>query len=242
MDGPKSEILKLEPVDVRDLVDGQVFADKTELLEMLRNAIASGALGLGTQIPNERELANATGLSRSSVRAALDKLVHEGRLIRHVGRGTFVIDTGTDTPTWVDPAAISPAEILAARTLFEPTLPALIVMHASDTELSTLEKFALEGRLVAGWRDAEFFDSRFHFLLHEATGNAVIKDVGRFLSRARKGSAWKRIKEQRFNPVAWGSFQKEHENIATALVTRDAELASKLLSEHLCTVRMGMQT
>ena len=43
-----------------------------------------------TQLPSERELCDLFGISRITVRLALDQLVAEGRLVRSHGRGTYV--------------------------------------------------------------------------------------------------------------------------------------------------------
>jgi GntR family transcriptional regulator len=47
-------------------------------------------LGVGNAIPSERQLSADLGVSRLTVRAALDELVREGRLVRKRGAGTFV--------------------------------------------------------------------------------------------------------------------------------------------------------
>jgi uncharacterized membrane protein/biotin operon repressor len=47
-------------------------------------------LGVGEAIPSERQLSTDLGVSRLTVRAALDDLVREGYLIRRRGSGTFV--------------------------------------------------------------------------------------------------------------------------------------------------------
>src|SRR5438309_8377477 len=47
-------------------------------------------LGVGESIPSERQLSADLGVSRLTVRAALDDLVREGYLIRRRGSGTFV--------------------------------------------------------------------------------------------------------------------------------------------------------
>jgi GntR family transcriptional regulator len=49
------------------------------------------ALGVGRAIPSERRLSQDLGVSRLTVRAALDELVREGLLERRQGSGTFVI-------------------------------------------------------------------------------------------------------------------------------------------------------
>jgi GntR family transcriptional regulator len=47
-------------------------------------------LGIGEAIPSERQLVSELGVSRLTVRAALDDLVREGYLQRRHGAGTFV--------------------------------------------------------------------------------------------------------------------------------------------------------
>src|SRR3990170_7740280 len=46
--------------------------------------------GVGDAIPSERQLSSDLGVSRLTVRAALDELVREGYLVRKRGSGTFV--------------------------------------------------------------------------------------------------------------------------------------------------------
>jgi len=52
--------------------------------------IATNNLGGGDKLPSTTELAKLTGVSLISVRHALDKLEHSGRIHRHQGIGTFV--------------------------------------------------------------------------------------------------------------------------------------------------------
>jgi GntR family transcriptional regulator len=47
-------------------------------------------LGVGEAIPSERRLSTDLGVSRLTLRAALDELVREGYLVRRHGSGTFV--------------------------------------------------------------------------------------------------------------------------------------------------------
>jgi GntR family transcriptional regulator len=47
-------------------------------------------LGVGEAIPSERQLSADLGVSRLTVRAALDELAREGYLVRRRGSGTFV--------------------------------------------------------------------------------------------------------------------------------------------------------
>ena len=56
----------------------------------LAERIESGGLQAGERLPPERELARSLGVSRMTVRQALDTLARRGLVDRGVGRGTFV--------------------------------------------------------------------------------------------------------------------------------------------------------
>jgi GntR family transcriptional regulator len=49
-----------------------------------------GRLGVGSAIPSERQLSSDLGVSRLTVRAALDDLAREGYVVRRRGSGTYV--------------------------------------------------------------------------------------------------------------------------------------------------------
>ncbi len=61
-----------------------------QLREILLEEIEEEELGPGAPIPSERELGRRHGLSRMTVRQAIERLVSEGRLSRVPGKGTFV--------------------------------------------------------------------------------------------------------------------------------------------------------
>jgi GntR family transcriptional regulator len=57
---------------------------KQQVLELIER------LGVGTALPSERQLSADLGVSRLTVRAALDDLAREGYLVRRRGSGTYV--------------------------------------------------------------------------------------------------------------------------------------------------------
>ncbi len=61
-----------------------------QLKEILEKRIQSGEFQTGDQFPTDESLCEEYGLSRGTVRRAIDMLVEEGRLRREQGRGTFV--------------------------------------------------------------------------------------------------------------------------------------------------------
>lgn len=69
-----------------------------QLAEFLRRTIRAGNLKPGDQVPTEEKLCARHGVSRGTVRQALDTLAQEGLLSREPGRGTFVRSDGAQFP------------------------------------------------------------------------------------------------------------------------------------------------
>jgi GntR family transcriptional regulator len=68
-----------------------IESSKTHRLYLLlKERIVTGALAAGDRLPGEPSLANSHGLSRVTVRRALDGLARDGLIRRRPGAGTFV--------------------------------------------------------------------------------------------------------------------------------------------------------
>jgi len=63
-----------------------------QLADQLRKQIQGNQLLPDTQLPSERELCEQHGISRITVRKAMDELLHEGAVYTCVGKGTYVAE------------------------------------------------------------------------------------------------------------------------------------------------------
>lgn len=68
-----------------------------------RCAIESGELAVGSKLPTTTELCDRYGVSRITVKRAMDELTHAGLIMRRRGAGTFV----SDTPATPETAGVS---------------------------------------------------------------------------------------------------------------------------------------
>ena len=64
-----------------------------QVYNLLRDRINTGEYSVGDRLPSEPELAEAFGVSRITLRTAVDKLTEDGLLLLHRGKGTFVAET-----------------------------------------------------------------------------------------------------------------------------------------------------
>ncbi|SHM00014.1 MocR-like pyridoxine biosynthesis transcription factor PdxR [Actinacidiphila paucisporea] len=75
-----------------DLPPGTSQGRRAALERALRDAVRHGRLAPGSRLPSSRRLAEQTGLSRGTVKAAYDQLTAEGYLTARQGSGTVVAD------------------------------------------------------------------------------------------------------------------------------------------------------
>ena len=143
--------------------------------------VDEGRFPPGSKLPNENELSETLGVSRTTLREAISFLVAQGVLEIHRGKGTFVAE---DLPAGaVDLGALSSLrsrvrarDLFEMRLIFEPATVALACQRASDEELRQIrqraerkEKLALEGG------DWPLADQEFHFAIIKASHNEYMR-------------------------------------------------------------------
>ena len=96
----------------------------------------------GEKLPNENDLSEQLGISRTTLREAIRILTSEGLLVVRRGKGTFVSD---QINQYADPellglgvltdTKITLRDLYEARMIFEPEAAALACRRASDEEI-----------------------------------------------------------------------------------------------------------
>ena len=74
-----------------------------DIYRQLKAEIGCGAYALGARLPSESALCREHGVQRDTVRHALELLVHEGLIVKHPGRGSFVCSENDRINFAVDP-------------------------------------------------------------------------------------------------------------------------------------------
>jgi GntR family transcriptional regulator len=152
-------------------------------------------LEVGDAIPSERHLAGDLGVSRLTVRAALDDLVREGYLMRRRGAGTFVAEPkvakGMTISSFSDdmrqrglaPGSrtlelqVVPAGARLGRILHvSPAEPVIVAkrLRLADGEPMAIELLHTRSSLVPGLTGADLEQNSFYDLLSDRYGISIV--------------------------------------------------------------------
>ncbi|MBN1103448.1 MAG: FadR family transcriptional regulator [Deltaproteobacteria bacterium] len=208
----------------------------------LRSYLVNGGFSPQSRLPAERILANQLGLSRSALRKALGALEAEGRIWRHVGRGTFVgprpepRQEGLSAVTSVT----NPAEIMEARLVLEPRLAGMAAVRATMSELSEMEILVNRSREEIDTAAFEHWDELVHQAIAKATDNSLLLSIFMVIRNVRQSDIWGSLKKASLSKERREIYLEEHHRIVKALCDRDALKAEKLMREHLETVRQHL--
>jgi len=192
-----------------------------ELTERLRDMIIEGQLLPGTRI-NEGPLGKALGVSRTPMREAIKFIASEGLIDLVPGRGA-VIKTLTQRDVREMLEVLCGLETLAARIGCRVATPGQIAaiealhrqMMVCYDRRDRLEYYKLNQAIHTGI--VQLADNKFLATSHAAI-QARLKRI-RFLGNAA--------------PEKWDGAVAEHQVMIAALLARDADRLSAVLTEHL---------
>ena len=205
--------------------------------ELVERQIAERSLGPGARLPTERELAHMAGVGRAAVRRTLGCLEAEGRVVRHVGRGTFVAPAASALIDSDGPMEGSPFDIMTVRALLEPGIMRLVVMSATSADFAEMERCLRGGDQAADYLEWEAWDTALHRSLVAATHNNFLAQIGEMISAARTHPAWGSLKQRSSTEERREQYRADHKEIYRALRERDAGQAEAAMRRHLSRVR-----
>jgi DNA-binding GntR family transcriptional regulator len=174
---------------------------------------------------NEVELAEQIGVSRTPIREAILRLVGEGIVDRLPNRGAFV-------------AAIGDAEVgalLDASALVERWAAPLAMKRSSTGDL--LREIVDRQRAAAEPPAFLDLDADFHRAIVAAAGNPIVAGFSGSLSERYRRLANDAV---RASPDFVGTVLGEHERIALAFTSGDAERVLAAISGHVEGCRHAM--
>lgn len=212
----------------------------------LRSLVLEGDLNPGDKLPNEADLSELFGVSRSTVREALRVLSSQNliRTQRGVTGGSFVAHPDPDDVSdfleasfglLTGTSAVSVADLLEARRLLECPVAALAATRHTEQQAAAMSASVQSERAAltdgSGERDPHDFEGHraFHTGLLDAGGNQLVE----ILTRPIFATLRTRFLRDRAAKEFWQQVSDDHEEILQRVLARDAEGASQAMSDHL---------
>lgn len=214
----------------------------------LEKRILEGSLKPGDRLPAERELAVEMGVSRPSLREAIQKLVSKELLVTRHGGGTMVTDR-LEAP-FVDPwqqmlqgHPMLQSDLIEFRHMLEGEAARLAAERSTDADLERIDAAytALdEAYLHKDIAHCIDCDVTFHQAIAEASHNALIGHLTSSLLRVIHGHVSNNLTYLQARATQWDQLKGQHRAIWQAIRERNGDAALRAAREHIEFVRQSM--
>lgn len=214
-------------------------SDREDAIARVRALIAAGDYAPGDRLPPERELIDHIGMSRTTLRRALEALEREGAIWRHVGKGTFVADhggTGATGSIAELSRQLTPVRTMRARLCVEPAIAREAAMNASGEAIIRMKLARDRAEVAPNWADYETHDDLFHRSVAEASDNILLLALFDQLNQVRRAVAWGSVVRMSERPPQGHTSFVEHDRIAAAIEARDPAAAHEAMRQHIRSV------
>ena len=211
-------------------------------LGRLRALLEEGSIEPGTRLPPERALAAQIGISRQTLRRALEVLEAEGRIWRHQGKGTFLGPRPVHPQMGLEELAsrTNPLEVMNVRLEIEPILARLAALYSSNGDVERLFHLVQKTASSSDADAYELWDSALHRAIAEAAGNSLLLAIFDLVDRIRQDMNWQALRERARSKDKLSVQVEQHRQIVTAIAQREAHAAEQAMREHLELVRDGL--
>ncbi len=207
---------------------------KNQVYETCRTMIVSGSWKPGTKIPSENQLCEELGVSRVSVRAALQSLAAQGFIMIKRGEGSYVKKFSISESLDILQPIIAldrkdVMEVLEFRLMTEPYIMPLIIERVTPEDIHVLQ-LNLKN-MKKSQHDLNSYtklDEQFHLKLMEIVSNSVFTKVYTVLLEIFN-SAWQKI----CKILGTESGVTYHTYLLAAIQNKNPDLATQIMKEHI---------
>ena len=211
----------------------------SQIADQIRESILAGDFTPGEKLPPERELAEMFGVSRPSVREALNILAAAGLVMSYQGGGTVVlslVDTqkGNALSDLINTQQDRALEVIEVRKCMESWTAYYAAQRALPEDLRRMEEIVsgMEDNLD-GMKPSEDLDANLHIIIARATHNVVWLHLMQSIFDAMKDfqrGVWRAVyltdEDHRL-------LFAHHRGLVEAIRARNPEQASKMMMDHL---------
>jgi len=215
---------------------------------MLESRILEGSLRPGDRLHSERALSSELGVSRPSLRAAIQQLAARGMVSTRHGGGTYVTDRldAHFVDPWQQMLSGHPMlqqDLLEFRQMLESQAAGLAAERATAADLERLDR--AHAALECAYASDDLatcigHDVAFHQAISEAAHNVLIGHLSASLMRVIHGHVSSNLEHLHARPQQWDQLKAQHRAIWLAIHEHKPDDASRAARAHIDFVRKSM--
>lgn len=207
-----------------------------QVFQQMKGLLISGEWRPGDKLPSETELAEQFGISRITVRQALQRLSTLNLIETRLGEGSFVKTVEIDQPldNLISIAYLgtkTQSQVLEFRTILEVASAGLAAIRAGDEDLLLLQENLSHMKAIAAQKDDDAFsdlDLEFHTAIGQITKNPLIIRTNSILRDVLEPSMKEVIQRMGYETAL-----RNHAQIIDAIRQKDSALAEDLMRKHI---------
>ncbi len=211
------------------------------IVQQIKEQIKKGILKSGEKLPSERKLADLLGLSRTSVREALQALAFSGYLEIIQGKGTYIAKVATKYDEIINFFSgfsnYSLDYLMEARIMLEGEFARLAALNANQEEIDVIERIFNE---MCDSKDTNTFfvkDLELHLTIAKTTHNPIMDGLMKIIGEMIYKETEKIIKvsiDTRENSI------QTIGNLIQAIKQRNANQAKELMVRHIRNIKVSL--
>ena len=227
------------PWDLDEQVRKPVTPKTRELADALFTAIISGVHRYGTRLPAERAICEEYGLSRNTVRQALDLLDQYKVITRHAGSGSVVCYRRPEAPVAAEPVIernapslnlsdigeiTSPLELGVVRSIIEPEIARLAVLSMSSRDIQQMNEIQKQIEQVT--IDGELYcdlDDKLRMQIARGTHNPLLIVIYQMINHVNQTADWAARRRKALTPRRIKEYQLQSKALCDAINNREIE-------------------
>jgi GntR family transcriptional repressor for pyruvate dehydrogenase complex len=209
-----------------------------DIVQQIKERIFAGKLAPGDHLPSEKELAEQFGLSRITVRDALRVLESQGLVAIKVGAGggAFVASPSSQPLSNMLSDMLrlqggTVRDLVEARHVIETSIVTLAAERATAEDLEAMRRAIAAARAARAAGEQRFTPHSvdFHLALAVAAKNQVLLFTVNSLQTFFHDTLDRLLPDDRMAQRAI----EDHQKLLNAIAARDAELAGRVMRDHL---------
>ena len=224
-------LMKFQPIKPKKV--------SSQIADQIRESILAGDFSPGDKLPPERELSAMFGVSRPSVREALNILASAGLVMSYQGGGTVVqslVDHGNGNALseLIRDEQERALEVIEVRKCMESWTAYFAAERALPEDIRRMDEIiaAMQAN-IDGLKPSEDLDANLHIVIARATHNIVWLHLMQSIFDAMKEfqrGVWRAVY---LTEEDHRTLFVHHAAIVTAIRSRDAEAAREAMMRHL---------